>query len=187
MDEFQAEAIRFANLLILRDEYIKDCIKFFEEFITTTLSSAFKTINQDGISNALKKFRKVSNKTKNTFVEGVGLSYVERLKQNAQLFIKTPNTGRPSDTENKTDKIASAIKQLLKESFGLINESNINDILNGKIPASRITKTKVAHKLSISRPQFDKWLSKSRLDFEELVNQVQSEFYQELKKQWNSD
>jgi hypothetical protein len=181
LDEFQAEAIRFANLLILRNEYVEEGIKSFDKSITTILSVAFKTIDEDVILKFLKEFRKASRKNKTTFVEGIGFSYVERLKQNAQLFIKTPNIGRPSDTENKKDKIALAIKELLKESFGLINESNISDILNGKIPTPKITKVKVAHKLSISRPQFDKWLSKSRLDFEEQVDQVQDEFYHELK------
>lgn len=183
-NEFRAEAVRFANLLILRNEYVKDCIKIFEEFIATTLSAAFKTIEQDGVSKTLKEFRKASSKAKNTLVEGIGLSYVERLKQNAHLFIKTPNVGRPSDTKDKTDKITSAIKELFEESFGSINESNTKDILNGKIPEPRITKVKVASQLNISRPQFDKWLNNSKLDFEEQVNRVQDEFYQKLKKQW---
>lgn len=185
LDEFQAEAVRFANLLILRNEYVKDCIEIFKEFIIVTLSHTFKTIERDGIPNALKKFRSASSKTKNTLVEGIGLSYVERLKQSAYLFIKTPNVGRPADMEDKTEKITSAIKQLLKESFGSINESNINNILDGKIIAPRITRIKVADQLEISRPQLNKWLSKSKLDFKEQINQVQDEFYQELKKQWS--
>lgn len=144
----------------------------------------FKAIEQEGIPNALKKFRKTSSRNKNTLVEGIGLSYIERLKQNAHLFIKTPNVGRPTDIEDKTEEIASAIRELLKESFGLINESNIDDILNGKIIAPKITKIKVADQLKISRPQFDKWLRISKLDFEEQVNQAQDEFYQKLKKLW---
>lgn len=183
LNEFQAEAVRFANLLILRNEYVKDCIETFDEFITTTLSGAFKIIEQDGIPKALKKFRKASNKTKNTLVEGIGLTYVERLKQNAHLFIKTPNVGRPSDTKDKAVEVSAAIEELLLESFGLMNESNTKDILNGKISAPKITKIKVASRLNISRPQLDKWLSNSKLNFEEQVNHVQDEFYQKLKKQ----
>lgn len=187
LDESQAEAVRFANVLILRNQYVKDCIKIFEEFITTTLSGAFKIIEQDGVPKALKEFRKTSNKTKNTLVEGIGLSYIERLKQNAHLFIKTPNVGRPSDTKDKTNKITSAIKELFKESFDLINESNTKDILNGKVPTPKITKIKVASRLNISRPQFDKWLSNAKLDFEEQVNHVQDEFYQKLKNKSRLD
>lgn len=137
----QAEAIRFANLMILRNEYVKDCIEIFKKFINTTLTAAFKKIDEEGVPKTLKEFRKVSNKAKMTFVKGIGFSYVERLKQNANLFIKTPNVGRPSNTDDKTEKIALAIKELLKKGFGLIDESNINDILNGHIPMPKITKT----------------------------------------------
>jgi len=125
LNQLQAEAVRFANLMILRNEYVKERIKTFDKFIATTLSAAFKTIDEEGISNQLKEFRKASQKTKTKLVEGIGLSYIERLKQNAYLFIKTPNMGRPMDTEDKTEKIAQAIKELLKKRFGSINESNI--------------------------------------------------------------
>jgi len=39
---------------------------------------------------------------------------IERLKQNAYLFIKTPNMGRQVDTEDKTEKIALAIKESIR-------------------------------------------------------------------------
>lgn len=185
LDDSQAEALYFLNLLILRNEFVKNQMKVYEEFIASTLSNAFKTINQEGVSDTLRKFRKASNKTKNTFVEGTGLTYIERLKQNAHLFIKTPNVGRPIDREEKTGKITSAIRELFDKSLNLKNESDKNDILSGKIVPSRITKSKVALQLKISRPQFDKWLNVAKLDFEELVNSVQSEFYQSLRNQTN--
>ncbi len=181
LDDSQAEAVYFLNLLILRNEFVKDQMKIYEEFIASTLSNAFKTINQEGVSDTLRKFRKVSNKTKNTFVEGTGLTYIERLKQNAHLFIKTPNVGRPIDREEKTEKITSAIKELFDEILNSKNESNKIDILSGKTVLPRITKSKVALQLNISRPQFDKWLNANKLDFEELVSSVQSEFYQSLR------
>lgn len=183
LDDSQAEAVYFLNLLILRNEFVRDQVKIYEEFLASILSSTFKTIDQEGVSDALKKFRKVSSKTKNIFVEGVGLTYIERLKQNAHLFIKTPNVGRPIDREEKTEKITLAIKELFDESLNSKNESNKNDILSGKIVPSRITKSKVALQLKISRPQFNKWLNATKLDFEELVNSVQSEFYQSLRNQ----
>ena len=68
--------VRFANLMILRNEYVKERIKTFDKFIATTLSAAFKTIDEEGISNQLKEFRKASQKTKTKFVEGIGLSYI---------------------------------------------------------------------------------------------------------------
>jgi len=183
LNELQAEAVRFANLMILRNEYVKERIRTFDKFITTTLSAAFKTIDEEGILNQLKDFRKASKKTKTKLVEGIGLSYIERLKQNAYLFIKTPNMGRPMDTEDKTEKIVQAIEELLKKSFGSINESNIDDILNGRIPTPKIKKTQVAKLLDTSRPTLDSWLLNSNLDFEQQVNQAQIKFYQELKKQ----
>lgn len=185
LDEFQAEAIYFLNLLILRDEFVKDQVRAYEEFITSTLSSAFKAMDQEGVSNALRKFRKASNKTKNAFVEGIGLSYIERLKQNAHLFIKTPNVGRPRDAENKTEEITSAIENLFQASFGKINDSNIKDILSGKTSTPKITKIKIAKELNVSRPQFDEWLVRSNLDFEEEVERIQSEFYRRLKARRN--
>lgn len=183
LNQLQAEAVRFANVMILRNKYVKELIKTFDKFITTTLSAAFKTIDEEGISNQLKDFRKASKKTKTTFVDGIGLSYIERLKQNAYLFIKTPNMGRPVDTEDKTEKIVLAIKELLKKGFGSMDKSNIDEILNGNIPTPKITKTQVANSLDTTRPTLDTWLLNSNLDFEEQVNQAQIEFYKELKKQ----
>jgi len=183
LTDLGAEAVHFANLIILRNEYVHDCLTLFEEFLTSTLSAIFQTIDQEGIPHALKKFRKASNKAKTTFVEGIGFSYFERLKQNAHLFIKTPNVGRPPDTGDKTERINSAISKLLQEGFGLINDSNKNDILAGIIPTPKITKLQVADKLKISRPTFDTWLRNSNLNFEEQVNHTQIEFYKTLKKQ----
>lgn len=181
LNEHQAEAVRFANLIILRNEYVKDCIKIFEDFISMTLDAAFKTIDTEGVPNTLREFRKVSNEAKTRFVERVGFSYIERLKQNPHLYIKTPNVGRPHDTEDKTERIKLAIKELFEENFGSINELNMDDILNGKISTPKITKFQVAAKLKISRPSFDAWLHNSNLDFEEQVNQIQVKFYKELK------
>ena len=183
LSEAQAEAVRFANLMIICDEYVKDYMEIFEKFIDTTITYAFKTIDEEGVLNTLREFRTVSNKTKTAFVEGIGFSYVERLKQNPYLFVKTPKVGRPLDTEDKTARIKLAIKELFEENFGSIDESNLEDILNGKISTPKITKFQVAIKLEISRPSLDTWLNNSNLDFEEQVNQVQVKFYQELKKQ----
>ena len=182
LNDVQAEAVRFANLMILRNEYIREGIETFEKFVTTSLSAMFKTIDKEVVSQTLKEFRKTSRQAKTTLVEGIGLSYVERLKQNASLFTKNPNVGRPRDVENKMEEIRSAIEEVFRASFGKINGSNIEDILSGKISAPRITKIKVARELNISRPQFDEWLVRSKLDFEEQVEQVQDKFYQELKK-----
>lgn len=185
LNDFQAEAAYCINLLLLRNEFVKNGVKVYGEFITSTLSGAFKTIEKDSYTDSLNKFRRASKKTKNMFVEEIGLSYIERLKQNAYRFLKAPKVGRPTDTEDKSEKIKLAVKQLLEESFGSIKKSNINEILNGKIVPPRITKIKVALQLKISRPQFNKWLNAAKLDFEELVNSAQSEFYQSLRNQMN--
>lgn len=188
IDEVQAKAILFANHLALCDQFANEGLEAFKKLLSDVLESAFLNIGDKIISDALNQFRKHSPQAE-TFVDRIGLSYIDRLKQNVHLFIKTPDVGRPKGTKNKEQKsrdakeleIRTVIREIIKDSYGLIAVNDLDKIIEGETP--RITKSAVAEKLMVSRGTLDNWLTECELDFETLAEEEINKFLSDLKRQ----